>query len=769
MPLLLHKNILRDIVSEFLTTTTSTTTSTTTFKMDSPLNQGLGSRALLDKVDKLRELGISHLVPLPQMVVVGDQSAGKSSVLESLTGFQFPRSATLCTRHATEIVCRRELTESVVVSIIPYKPSPEREKLVREFRRCTDNIASDDFPRMFEEAAKVMGIKMSEDDGDGGSAFSLDVLKVEISGPKADHITVIDVPGMFETVTPGVTTESDIGMIKNMVKRYIQQSRTIILAVVPCNGDIANQKILRLAAEADPQGKRTLGVLTKPDLAIENATKAVICDLVKGKRRDLHLGYCVVKNLGADDTSGTMSTRHHQEQALFGQAPWNTLPSDRLGIPALRVRIGQLLMDRTRAEFPMVKNEIMANLKNSQKLLADMGESRATTDQQRVYVGKIASKFMQLKNYGLDAYYTRHTLFEDDEMRLITRIRTINEAFSQIMHDKGHAKEFKEDDHDGEEQGSDDASPEDDENSDNTSSAGPNDDSDRCSLYDDKVQFKIPGFGEEDLNGIVSDPYWCPKPETDNMLRHIQEQYLKSRGYEIGTFSSEMLPCTFKEQGRKWKFITLAHASNAILIVHHFIRRVLEDCCPDDAVREELWAFLLYGDDGQDGHDGLLKRYTRAMDHVDFLLSVEFQVRTITYDPRFEAMLKKLKLDADTPAPRYITVPAGEARKYSVPAPRKKAKSSLEETRQSIHDAMKSYYDIARSRFVDVVCQQVIDHYLLHAKNGPLEVLSDNVALHMSAEQLDLIAGEDQAVKERRDRLAKEVDSLNQALKILRN
>jgi GTPase SAR1 family protein len=92
------------------------------------------------------------------MVVVGDQSAGKSSVLESLTGFQFPRSATLCTRHATEIVCRREPIESVVVSIIPHNPSPEREKLIRKFRRSTDNIISDNFPKIFEDVGGLDAI-----------------------------------------------------------------------------------------------------------------------------------------------------------------------------------------------------------------------------------------------------------------------------------------------------------------------------------------------------------------------------------------------------------------------------------------------------------------------------------------------------------------------------------------------------------------------------------------------------------------------------------
>ncbi|UKZ82587.1 hypothetical protein TrVFT333_010379 [Trichoderma virens FT-333] len=706
------------------------------------LGQGLGNRVLLDKVDKLRELGISHLVPLPQMVVVGDQSAGKSSVLESLTGFHFPRSATLCTRHATEIVCRREPTESVVVSIIPHNPSPEREKLIKDFRRSTDMILSDDFPNIFEEAAKVMGIKLSEDDGEGCSAFSLDVLKVEISGPDALHLTVIDVPGMFETVTPGLTTESDIDLVKNMVKRYIHESRTIILAVVPCNGDIANQKILRLAAEADPQGKRTLGVLTKPDLAIENATKAVICDLVNGKRRDLHLGYCVVKNLGADDTSGSMDSRQKQELSLFGQAPWNTLPSDRLGIPALRFRIKQLLMDRTRAEFPMVKSEIMANLKKSQGLLADMGEPRSSTDQQRAYVGRIASRFMRIKEYGLDAYYTRSKFFEDLEMRLITRIRTINEAFSRIMLEKGHAREF----HTEVEQTAAESQP---ANEDNELPQG------RSSLYDEKIHFKIPDFGEEDLSDIVTDPYWCSKPEMGGMLEHIQEQYIKARGYEMGTFNAEMLPCTFKEQGKKWPYIAYAHVSNAVLIVHHFIRQTLEECCPDVAVREELWNFLLYG---YEGNDGLVKRYERAMNHVDFLLSVEFENRTMTYDPRFEEKFSQLKLNDQQLSPNEGNGTESE----------KQPKSSLEETRMTIHNALHAYYGLARNRFVDVVCQQAIDYHLLYAKDGPLTVLSDNVVLDMTAQQLEIIAGEDLAVKEKRERLTKEIESLTQALKILR-
>ncbi|KAK8038602.1 hypothetical protein PG993_007013 [Apiospora rasikravindrae] len=80
---------------------------------------GLGNQATLTKIDKLRELNVGALIPLPQLVAVGDQSSGKSSVLESVTGFSFPRAAGLCTRYATQITCRRAAEKRIFISIIP--------------------------------------------------------------------------------------------------------------------------------------------------------------------------------------------------------------------------------------------------------------------------------------------------------------------------------------------------------------------------------------------------------------------------------------------------------------------------------------------------------------------------------------------------------------------------------------------------------------------------------------------------------------------------
>jgi GTPase SAR1 family protein len=328
--------------------------------------EGLGHQALLDKIDKLRELNVGTMVSLPQLVVVGDQSSGKSSVLESLTGFSFPRAAGLCTRYATQITCRRELQRSVSITIIPRPNANDvLKQRLKRFRRYVDIDAIDaqDFASIFEEANLAMGIRsgagVSDDEDDEDYdliTFSEDILKIEISGPDQPALTVIDVPGIFRTATPGLTTESDISLVTSMVKNYMKDSRTIILAVIPCNVDIATQEILKLAKDADPQGFRTMGVLTKPDLAPERAMQQNILDLIQGKRQDLKLGYCVVKNRGSDDGDSTMKMRNDAERAFFRQEPWSAIASsNRVGISALKVRLRDLLMDISKKEFPTVK------------------------------------------------------------------------------------------------------------------------------------------------------------------------------------------------------------------------------------------------------------------------------------------------------------------------------------------------------------------------------------------------------------------------------
>ncbi|KUI69764.1 Interferon-induced GTP-binding protein Mx1 [Cytospora mali] len=709
---------------------------------------GLGNQVLLDKIDRLRELTVGTIVSLPQLVVVGDQSSGKSSVLESLTGFSFPRAVGLCTRYATQITCRRELQRSVSITIIPRPDANDFVKQrLRKFHRYVDAIDGQDFAEIFEEANYAMGIRsgagLSEDEDEDLITFSEDILKIEISGPDQPALTVIDVPGIFRTATPGLTTESDISLVTSMVKRYMKDSRTIILAVIPCNVDIATQEILKLAKDADPQGARTMGVLTKPDLAPERAMQQNILDLIQGKRQDLKLGYCVVKNRGSDDGNSTLQMRNDAERAFFRQEPWSAVvSSNRVGIQALKVRLRELLMDISKKEFPTVKAEIAKRLADCRKKLEAMGVSRADEKAQRAYLGKLAANFEKIVGYSLNAYYTEDPIFNERlEMRLITRIIELNEVFSQIFSQRGHTRYF------------DDSR---------------EDDNEEKHAPDDlpRVGYEFPTDLCPDLVEIIlPDRFSCPKPSNDSIMEHIEDIFRKSRGPELGTFGGALLGTIFKEQSKRWEDLVVSHVSDAIILVHDYILELLNHVFSEKQVLRELFDNVLL--------EKLQASYKRAMDHARFLLEIEREGKPVTFNDYFNAELQRCQSERlhktlDNLAINDGDTPAGPVVKLSALNFLSVNKSDPEQVREYLHDILRSYYQVSIKRFVDVVCQQVIDHFLLNGKDSPLHVFSTELVFGLSSSELEMIAEEDLVTKQDRERLGREIESLQAAMQVLR-
>lgn len=112
----------------------------------------LSNPAQMVMIDKLRELGIGSHVALPQLVVVGDQSSGKSSVLEAIMDFALPRDSGLCTRFATNIILRRSDISSVSVSIIPG-PSSDPLRTFDSFNRSFGNLDEERFLEILDEVS----------------------------------------------------------------------------------------------------------------------------------------------------------------------------------------------------------------------------------------------------------------------------------------------------------------------------------------------------------------------------------------------------------------------------------------------------------------------------------------------------------------------------------------------------------------------------------------------------------------------------------------
>jgi hypothetical protein len=149
---------------------------------------------LLDSVDRLCSQGIDHYISLPQIIVCRDQSSGKSSVLEAISGVSFPVKSNPCTRFPTELVLRKTPHVGVSVCIVPDHSHNETERAsLSNFCETLDGFHA--LPDLIENAKKAMAI------GSFGRAFSKDLLRIEIFGPDRPHLTTVDFPGLIHSET----------------------------------------------------------------------------------------------------------------------------------------------------------------------------------------------------------------------------------------------------------------------------------------------------------------------------------------------------------------------------------------------------------------------------------------------------------------------------------------------------------------------------------------------------------------------------------------
>ncbi|MCJ1478749.1 hypothetical protein MMC13_007433 [Lambiella insularis] len=345
----------------------------------------------LEQIDRLYELRLDQYISLPVLAVVGDQSSGKSSVLEGLTSLPLPRDSGLCTRFPTQIVFKRSRTKRIEVSIIPSTEPGERKKVqILDFsnRHRQDGALFDssDLLSVLREAAEIMEVlSAGQSPEDTLNSFSNDILKIEMAGPEHEHFSVIDLPGLFRKPTPGQTTKEDMSLVRQMVASYLNNSRAIILAVVPANVDLATQEIVQMAEDADPERTRTLGVLTKPDL-VDHGAESTIIDLVKTEGSIQGLGYTLVCNRSQSHLGAFTVERNLNETGFFNAGLWSTFPRNRVGINAFKKRLNDLLIGVARNTFADVMCDLEDRMRKAQLKLDSIGLPRNSSADQRLFL-----------------------------------------------------------------------------------------------------------------------------------------------------------------------------------------------------------------------------------------------------------------------------------------------------------------------------------------------------------------------------------------------
>lgn len=354
---------------------------------------------LLDAIDRLRQEHIDADISIPQIVVCGNQSSGKSSVLEAIAGVAFPIGAGTTTRFATEVVLRRDPEDRKKARLMAsseFRPSAQRA-LVESFQRSFEPSDSVDFGRVIKEAED----HLVEIDGNAG--FWKDWLRIEISGPSQVHLTLVDLPGIIQYEREGQGNEQ---RILDLLNSYVENRRTTVLAIIDGLNDYQNQRILDIITTTARD--RTVGVITKSD-RLESGSDHLrnVMRLVRNESVPLRLGWHALSNLPHEEDDRTSARRDEVEHQVFAGRDWFHLPRRDVGIESLRSKLRTQLLRSIIVELPDLITEMRQKRGRCQLNLDQLGPSRNTVSEQRTYLSGILNSLSRLIEAALDGDYER--------------------------------------------------------------------------------------------------------------------------------------------------------------------------------------------------------------------------------------------------------------------------------------------------------------------------------------------------------------------------
>ncbi|CAL1588172.1 unnamed protein product [Knipowitschia caucasica] len=305
-----------------------------------------GMEDLIPLINKLQDafssIGQAANLDLPQIAVVGGQSAGKSSVLENFVGRDFlPRGS--------GIVTRRPLILQLINNKAEYA----------EFLHCKGKKFVD-----FDEVRSEIEAETDRITG-SNKGISAVPINLRVYSPHVLNLTLIDLPGMTKVAVGDQPHDIEF-QIRDMLMQFITKESCLILAVTPANTDLANSDALKIAKEVDPQGTRTIGVITKLDL-MDEGTDAK--DILENKLLPLRRGYIGVVNRSQKDIDGKKDIRAAlaAERKFFLSHPSYRHIAERMGTPHLQKTLNQQLTNHIRDTLPGLRNKLQGQLLSLEK------------------------------------------------------------------------------------------------------------------------------------------------------------------------------------------------------------------------------------------------------------------------------------------------------------------------------------------------------------------------------------------------------------------
>ncbi|CAL1698678.1 unnamed protein product [Somion occarium] len=345
----------------------------------------------LTLVKKLRAIGAQANIDLPRIAVIGNQSAGKSSLVEAISGISLPRDA-VSIRWEYDPQGQRldEVMEEHLVEHLTDKTDVELA-----LRRAQFWILN---PK--DSMNHILSLSMEElrAPRENALAYSRNVVCLDISGPELTDLSFVDLPGIIQNAENHL-----VQLVEELVLSYIR-GNCLVLITMPMSDDIENQKAVRLAKQVDPYGDRTIGVLTKPDTLTEGAIKMrnLWLDIIEGHRHTLKHGYYCTRQPDDDERQrGITSTgARAAEEDFFSQvAPWSlSSHRHRFGTRNLVENLGILLSNVINESLPKLVVEVNHDLSACEAHLKTLPKP-VTTDPSAYVLNLITSFCLEVRSF----------------------------------------------------------------------------------------------------------------------------------------------------------------------------------------------------------------------------------------------------------------------------------------------------------------------------------------------------------------------------------
>jgi hypothetical protein len=493
-------------------------------------------RDLLDIIDGLRAQGLGRYVDLPEIIVCGDQSAGKSSVLEAISGMQFPTKDGLCTRFATELVLRRGPETAPKVSISPGDSRFDEMKDSLEGWQPKASIDVDGLTAVTDEAMRAM-------EGPVHRKFFDDTLRIELTGPNQPNLTMVDLPGLFRASNKE-QSDGDVDIVRNMVEMYMARPRSVILAVVSAKSEYVLQEVTTLAKMADPEGLRTMGLITKPDtLDVGSDSEVYWARLVQNLEVELRLGWHLLRNRNFQELGSTLEQRNAVEERFFSRGIWAGVDSSLCGAAALKTKLSSVLMDQILSQLPSLVVDVENGIHECTDRLERLGPVRSTPDQQLRYLLRVSQDYTTLARQAVegtftDEFFGSRKKYEGYPRKLRAVVRNRLDDFKEEMHLNGQSQRIVDSD------------------------------------------------SEESDDAKFSKATRIPRSQ---YLGEVTDLLKKSRGRELpGLFNPLIIADLFEQQSKPWQRIVSSLAEDILEATHQATQLMVEHVTASDVFLEVL-------------------------------------------------------------------------------------------------------------------------------------------------------------------------------------